>query len=104
MPKLRNLVLQAAAVLAVAIPATAQSYKVTNILSDGSVPATATDPNFLNPWAISASGTFWISTANTGFNYVVAPATATPSFKVIVPTAAAPNTAPGLPSGSVTTG
>jgi hypothetical protein len=44
------------------VPVTAQYYKVTNILSDGSVPAIVTDPNFINPWAVSASGTWWMST------------------------------------------
>jgi uncharacterized protein (TIGR03118 family) len=99
----RKLVLHTVAVLAAAMPAAAQSYKVTNLLSDGFVAATNTDPNFKDPWAISASGTFWISAAGSGYNYVV-PAAGTVSFKVIVPTAASPNTAPGLPAGSVTTG
>jgi uncharacterized protein (TIGR03118 family) len=99
----RKLVLHTVAVLAAVVPAAAQSYKVTNLLSDGFVTATNTDPNFKDPWAISASGTFWISAAATGYNYVVPPA-GTVSFKVIVPAAASPNTAPGLPAGSVTTG
>ena len=100
---LRHIALKAATIFAAAsVAAGAQAYKVTNILSDGSVPAVATDANFKNPWAISASGNFWISAAGTGFNYVV-PASGTIAFKVIVPTAAAPNTAPGLPAGSVTT-
>ena len=99
----RKLVLHTVAVLAAVMPAAAQSYKVTNLLSDGSVPAINTDANFKDPWAISTSGTFWISAAGSGYNYVVPPA-GTVSFKVIVPTAASPNTAPGLPAGSVTTG
>jgi uncharacterized protein (TIGR03118 family) len=103
MQMIRRLVLHTVTVLAAALPIAGQSYKVTNLLSDGSVAATNTDPNFKNPWAISSSGTFWISAANTGYNYVVPPA-GTVSFKVIVPSAAAPNTAPGLPAGSVTTG
>ncbi|SEB98848.1 TIGR03118 family protein [Terriglobus roseus] len=100
---LRKAVLHTVTVLAAVIPAAAQSYKVTNLLSDGSVAATNTDANFKNPWAISASGNFWISAAGTGYNYVV-PASGTVAFKVIVPTGTAPNTAPGLPAGSVTTG
>ncbi|SDE91541.1 TIGR03118 family protein [Terriglobus roseus] len=103
MQMIRKFLLHTAAILAATLPIAGQSYKVTNLLSDGSVTATNTDPNFKNPWAISASGTFWISAANTGYNYVVPPA-GTVSFKVIVPSAAAPNTAPGLPAGSVTTG
>ena len=45
-------------------PLIAQSYRVTNLISDGFVAATVTDPGFLNPWAMSTSGTWWISTAN----------------------------------------
>ena len=89
------------------LTATAQTsgaYKVTNLISDGSVTAAVTDANFINPWAISATGTWWIATAGTGYDYAIASATGTISFKVIVPSAAAPNTANGFPSGSVTTG
>lgn len=80
----------------------AQAYVVTNLFSDGSVPATASDPNFQNPWGVSVSPTWWISAANTGFNFVVSAATNTSPFKVIVPpaTATPPN---GSPAGSVTT-
>jgi uncharacterized protein (TIGR03118 family) len=99
----RSVMFQAVAALAVAVSAAGQSYKVTNLVSDGSVPAITTDASFKNPWGISASGTWWISTAGSGFNYVIPAATNAISFKVIVPTAAAPNTAPGLPAGSVTT-
>ncbi|HVG26272.1 MAG TPA: TIGR03118 family protein [Acidobacteriaceae bacterium] len=84
--------------------AEAQAYKVTNLVSDGSVPAVTTDPNFLNPWAISASGTWWVSTANSGFNYVIPSATNAISFKVIVPPAGGGTTKTGTPTGSVTTG
>ena len=86
------------------LQATAQSYKVTNIVSDGSVPAPTMDPNFLNPWAMSVSGTWWISTANTGFNYVVPATTGAIAFKVIVPSASGAVGSTGLPAGSVTTG
>ena len=59
------------AAAAMCSPLIAQSYKVTNLISDGFVTAAVTDPGFLNPWAMSTSGTWWISTANTGSNYVV---------------------------------
>ncbi len=100
--------LQAALALACATsalcsPAAAQAYKVTNILSDGSVPATTTDAGFINPWAVSSSPTWWISAQGTGQNYVV-PATGLVSFKVVVPASSGLTTATGLPSGSVTTG
>jgi uncharacterized protein (TIGR03118 family) len=78
-------------------------YKVTNLVSDGSVAAAVTDPNFINPWAISDSGTWWIATAGTGYDYAINGTTGAIGFKVIVPSAAAPNTANGFPAGSVTT-
>ncbi len=80
----------------------AQAYKVTNIVSDGSVAATTIDPGFINPWGVSSSGTWWISTQGTGSNYVV-PATGLIAFKVVVPAASGVPTATGLPAGSVTT-
>ncbi len=85
-----------------AVSQTAGTYSVKNIVSDGSVPAITTDANFINPWAISASPTWWISTQGTGFNYAI-PAAGTISFKVIVPAASGLPTATGLPAGSVTT-
>lgn len=103
---MRSQILRTISTLALAastIAATAQAYKVANLVSDGSVPAVTTDPNFINPWAISASGTWWISAQGTGFNYVI-PAAGTVSFKVIVPNQSGLTTATGLPSGSVTTG
>jgi len=81
---------------------TAGAYTVTNLVSDGSVAATVTDPNFINPWAISDSSTWWIATAGTGYDYAISTVPAI-GFKVIVPSAANA-TANGFPSGSVTTG
>src|SRR5579862_6696462 len=82
----------------------AGAYKVTNLISDGSVPANFTDPNFINPWAMSTSGTWWISAQGKGYNYVVSstPNPGTINFKVVIPPAT--GTATGVPSGSVTTG
>lgn len=96
------------AVAALSLTAGAQSagaYKVTNLISDGSVPANVTDPNFINPWAISTSGTWWISAQGKGYNYVVAstPNPGTINFKVIIPPASGSTTVPGSPAGSVTT-
>ena len=81
---------------------TAGTYQVTNIVSDGSVPATTTDPGFINPWAISASPTWWISAAGSGLAYVI-PVAGTISFKVVVPAASGLTTATGQPTGDVTT-
>ena len=81
---------------------TAGTYQVTNIVSDGSVAATTTDPGFINPWAISASPTWWISAAGSGLAYVV-PVAGTIAFKVVVPAASGLATATGVPTGDVTT-
>jgi len=88
------------------LPVAAQvagAYKVTNLVSDGSVSAAFTDPNFINPWAISVSGTWWIPAQGTGSGYVVAstPTPGTINFKMVVPPAS--GTAAGLPAGCVTT-
>lgn len=89
-------------IVATGVSGAAQSYKVTNIISDGSVPANLTDPNFINPWGISASPTWWIDAQGTGLNYVVA-AAGTIAFKVTIPPASGLTTSTGLPAGSVTT-
>ena len=85
---------------------TGGAYKVTNLISDGSVPAAVTDPTFINPWAISDSGTWWMSSEGSGYNFVVS-STATPlgtiSFKVIIPPASGLTTTAGHPAGSATT-
>jgi uncharacterized protein (TIGR03118 family) len=99
LPTLKKLVIFAFAA-AGCLPAVAQAYKVTNIVSDGSVPATTMDANFINPWAISFSPTWWIAAQGTGYDYVVS-STGTIPFKVIVPSAANA-TAAGFPAGSVT--
>jgi uncharacterized protein (TIGR03118 family) len=100
---------------AIAMPATAQTagtYAVTNLVSDGSVPATITDANFINPWGIT-NATFWINTQATGFNYVISPTNfppftppATPAiaFKITIPAATGGATATGAPSGAASIG
>jgi uncharacterized protein (TIGR03118 family) len=77
---------------------TAGSYQTTNILSDGSVTATVTDPQFINPWGVSVGPAFWINTQATGLDYV-ATATGTIPFKVTIPTAA--GTGIGSPTGTI---
>src|SRR5580704_11739861 len=49
---------------------TAGTYQITNIISDGSVPALVTNPHFINPWGISIGSEFWINTQATGLDYV----------------------------------
>jgi uncharacterized protein (TIGR03118 family) len=109
----RNLL--ALSLLTIAIPATAQTagtYAVTNLISDGSVPATITDANFINPWGIT-NATFWINAQATGFDYVVSPtnfppftppATPAVAFKISIPPATGGATATGSPTGAASTG
>jgi uncharacterized protein (TIGR03118 family) len=113
--KTRHRNLLALSLLAIAIPAAAQTagtYAVTNLVSDGSVPATITDTNFINPWGIT-NATFWINAQATGFNYVISPANfppftppATPAiaFKISIPAATGGSTATGTPTGAASTG
>jgi hypothetical protein len=81
----------------------AGTYQITNLISDGSVPAITTDPNFVNPWGISIGSDFWINTAATGFDYV-ALTNGTIPFKVVVPPASGGTTATGTPTGTVFVG
>lgn len=52
-----------AAAAALGPGAIAHAFDVTNLVSDGSVPAAWTDPNLVNPWGIaySPSGPFWVA-------------------------------------------
>lgn len=77
---------------------TAGSYLVTNIMSDGFVPALVTDPGFIDPWGVSIGGRFWINTTVTGLDYVASTAGAV-AFKVTVP--APGGTGIGQPTGSL---
>ena len=77
---------------------TAGAYTVTNIMSDGFVTASVTDPGFIDPWGVSGGKTLWIDTAATGFSYVTSIAGAI-SFKAIVPPAS--GTGNGQPTGTV---
>ena len=106
----KTLIVLSSAIAALSLPSTAQTagtYSVTNLVSDGSVPATVTDPAFINPWAMSTSGTWWISTEGSGLNFVtqIPAATLTPAiaFKVTIPAFSGLTTATGSPTGSVST-
>ncbi len=99
-----SLVLKGAAALMLSLTAaagmaqTAGSYSLTNIISDGYVPATVTDPNFIDPWGISGPSDFWIDTAVTGYSYVNF-ANGAIQFKATIP--AASGTGTGQPTGTV---
>ncbi|HEX4742577.1 MAG TPA: TIGR03118 family protein [Caulobacteraceae bacterium] len=60
--------LAAAIVLGPGAFAHASGFHVTNLVSDGAVPAAVTDPNLVNPWGIASSPTspFWIADNGTG--------------------------------------
>ena len=51
-----------------AAPAHATRFVVTNLVSDGFVPAPTVDPNLINPWGVSygPGGPFWVSDNNAG--------------------------------------
>jgi uncharacterized protein (TIGR03118 family) len=74
------------------------TYKQTNIISDGAVPALVTDPSFVDPWGISIGQDFWINTNVSGFDYVN-DAAGNVAFKVTIPSAAGAGT--GSPTGTV---
>jgi uncharacterized protein (TIGR03118 family) len=74
-------------------------YQVTNIISDGSVPALTTDPGFIDPWGVSGTNTLWIDTNVTGFSYLTSIAGVLGSFKAIIPPASGTGT--GQPTGTV---
>jgi hypothetical protein len=101
--KFLALCLGATALCGVTAAQTPGTYTATNLLSDGSVTAATTDPNFINPWGVSIGPAFWINTQATGFDYVVTAAGAIP-FKVTIPSAAGVTTTPGTPTGTVFTG
>ena len=95
---LLTLIFGASSLCTAASAQTAGAYQTTNIISDGSVTATTTDPQFINPWGVSVGPAFWINTQATGLDYV-ATATGTIPFKVTIP--AASGTGTGIPSGTV---
>jgi hypothetical protein len=101
--KVLALCLGATALCGFAAAQTPGTYTATNLLSDGSVTATTTDPNFINPWGVSIGPAFWINTQATGFDYVVTAAGTIP-FKVTIPSATGVSTTPGTPTGTVFTG
>ena len=101
---LARFLLQGAAVLTLSIATlsgvaqTAGSYSLTNIISDGYVTATITDPGFIDPWGISGPSDFWIDTAVTGYSYVNF-ANGAIQFKATIPAANGSST--GQPTGTV---
>jgi uncharacterized protein (TIGR03118 family) len=83
-----------------AVAQTGGAFQVTNIISDGYVPATTTDPNFIDPWGVSGTGgELWIDTNVTGYSYLSSITGVLGSFKATVPPASGTRT--GQPTGTV---
>jgi uncharacterized protein (TIGR03118 family) len=111
----RNILVAGFLAMTMALPAAAQTagtYTITNLVSDGSVAATITDPNFINPWGVT-NATFWINTQATGFDYVVSPTNFPPftppakpafAFIISIPASTGGGTATGSPTGAASTG
>ncbi len=93
-----------AALLAAGVPsgATAQAVTVTNLVSDGSVPAATVDPLLINPWGMSFSpgGPFWISNNNSGSSTLYDGAGAKIPLNVTIPLGGGASGA-GTPTGQV---
>jgi uncharacterized protein (TIGR03118 family) len=84
MRRIHLLVALAGLASVVLAPAPVQAdYVQTNLVSDGSVPAVATDTNLVNPWGVSFSATspFWVSDQGTNKSTVY---TVTPSGSVTI--------------------
>ena len=80
--------LAAAALLLVCSGAQAQTsgYAQTNIISDGAVPATQTNPLLINPWGVSIGPQLWIDSTGSGYS-LVDEANGSQAFTVVVPPA-----------------
>ncbi len=84
----------------------AQGYSQTNLVSNVSGVATATDKNLSNPWGISFIGgdDFWIANNNTGTSTLYNAQGTADSLVVTIPGAASNpngNCSPGCPTGTI---
>ena len=78
-------------------PAAAVTFAVTNLVSDGSVPAVTTDPDLKNPWGVSFAPTspFWVSDNGTGVSTLYNGAGGKLGLTVTIPPS------PSAPTGQV---
>ena len=104
-------VLKGASILAISLvgliaaSAQAQQVQVTNLVSNGAVPAATIDPNLVNPWGLSRSPTspFWVSDNGTGVSTLYSgTGTKVPLTVTIPPPAGSTDTA--TPTGTVFNG
>ena len=88
-----------------ALPAGAQQFTITNLVSDGSVPAVTVDPSLTNPWGMSYApgGPFWVSNNDSGTSTLYNGAGTKEPLTVTIPPAAGV-TGPGTPTGQVYNG
>ena len=85
------------------------TFKQTNLISDGSVPAQTTDPNLINPWGVAygsvgTGGEFWISDAGTGLtsiDSVTSSGVMLNLFPAVTIPSATPGGGPSTPTGQV---
>jgi len=81
----------------------AQQYMVTNLVSDESGVAAATDTNLVNPWGMSRSSTspWWISDNGTGLSTLYSGTGTAASLVVTVPTGDPTMSPTGTPTGTL---
>jgi uncharacterized protein (TIGR03118 family) len=84
--------------------AIAQQFSVTNLVSDGSVPAATVDPSLVNPWGMSfsPSGEFWVSDNGAGVSTLYDTNGVKNALTVTIPPAT--GTSVGSPTGQVFNG
>jgi uncharacterized protein (TIGR03118 family) len=85
-----------------ALPAQAQRFHVTHLVSDGSIPAKTVDSSLINPWGMSYApgGPFWVSDNNWGVSTLYDGAGAKQGLTVNIPPPAG-KTGAGTPTGQV---
>jgi uncharacterized protein (TIGR03118 family) len=108
---LRKFVVAAVAAVGLSLPAATSNatvispYIQTNLVSDGVVPGTVTDPNLKNPWGVSESATspLWISDQAAGVAtlYTINGLTATPAGGPLVVPIPTTTSGPQGPTGQV---
>ena len=92
-----------AALLAFATLSQAQQYQQTNLVSDQSGIAAATDANLVNPWGMSRSSAspWWISDNGTGLSTLYTGTGTAASLVVTIPTGDPNVSSTGTPTGTV---
>src|SRR5580693_7960103 len=85
--------------------AQAQTFRVTNLVSDGSVAARTVDPLLINPWGISyaPTGPLWVSDNNSGFSTLYTGTGKKVSLNVAIPPPAG-QSCTAAPTGQVFNG